>query len=62
MDYSSWGCKESDMTEVTEHAHACMGACEREREREREREKQRNRNRDTERQRLTLGTVKDKTR
>ena len=36
MDYSSWGCKESDMTEVTEHAHACMGACERERDRNRE--------------------------
>ena len=21
MDYSSWGCKESDMTEATKHAH-----------------------------------------
>ena len=41
MDYSSLGCKESDITEVTEHAHACMGACVRERETETEKWKQR---------------------
>ena len=35
------GCKESDMTEVIEHAHACMGACVRERETETEKWKQR---------------------
>ena len=24
VDYSPWGCKESDTTEVTEHTHAYM--------------------------------------